>query len=197
MTSTEADLKKLMLASLDGDAASHRALLEGLSRRLRVYYKSKLASVRRSASEAEDLVQEAVLAIYIKRHTYDPTDPFTPRVHAIARHKLIDFLRRTRTPFAEIPLDKAEETMAFDDHVGAESSYDIQRLLQRLPPGVKCSMEAPGAATRRQSPLSRWRRSSVSTPCSILNAASTAKVPKGGCASSALASRTHLRWPND
>lgn len=35
MTNTEADLKKLMLASLDGDAASHRALLEGLSQRLR------------------------------------------------------------------------------------------------------------------------------------------------------------------
>lgn len=139
MTTSEADLKKLMLASLDGDAASHRALLEALSRRLRAYYKRKLAGTGRSASEAEDLVQEAVLAIHIKRHTYDASDLLTPWVHAIARHKLIDFLRRTRTSLADVPLDEA---MASDDHVGAESSYDVGRLLRRLPPNVKCSMEA-------------------------------------------------------
>lgn len=142
MTTSEADLKKLMLASLDGDAASHRALLEALSRRLRAYYKRKLAGTGRSASEAEDLVQEAVLAIHIKRHTYDTSDLLTPWVHAIARHKLIDFLRRTRTSLADVPLDEAGEAMASDDHVGAESSYDVGRLLQRLPPNVRCSMEA-------------------------------------------------------
>jgi RNA polymerase sigma-70 factor, ECF subfamily len=42
MTTHEIELKALMLASLDGDAASHRALLERLSRRLRAYYKGKL-----------------------------------------------------------------------------------------------------------------------------------------------------------
>jgi hypothetical protein len=43
MTTHEIELKALMLASLDGDAASHRALLDRLSRRLRAYYKGKLA----------------------------------------------------------------------------------------------------------------------------------------------------------
>jgi RNA polymerase sigma-70 factor (ECF subfamily) len=76
-----------MLASLDGDAASHRALLERLSRRLRAYFKGKLTGIGRGISEAEDLVQEAVLAIHLKRHTYDPTEPLTPWVHAIARYK--------------------------------------------------------------------------------------------------------------
>lgn len=142
MTIAEKDLKALMLASLVGDAASHRALLVRLSQHLRAYYKRKLASVGRSASEAEDLVQEAILAIHIKRHTYDPTGPFTPWVHAIARHKLIDFLRRTRTSFANVPLDVADEVMAHDDHVGVESSYDLRRLLQRLPRNIRCSMEA-------------------------------------------------------
>ncbi len=31
--------------------------------------------------------------------------------------------------------------MASDDHVGVESSYDIRRLLQRLPENTKYSME--------------------------------------------------------
>jgi RNA polymerase sigma-70 factor, ECF subfamily len=72
MTTVEKELKALMLASQDGNAASHRLLLERLSRHLRAYYKSKLARIGRGAAEAEDLVQEAVLAIHIQRHTYDP-----------------------------------------------------------------------------------------------------------------------------
>ena len=75
MTTHEIELKALMLASLDGDAASHRALLDRLSRHLRAYYKGKLARIGRGAAEAEDLVQEAVLAIHLKRHTYDPVEP--------------------------------------------------------------------------------------------------------------------------
>src|SRR6266545_7620339 len=115
MTTREVELKALMLASLDGDAASHRALLDRLSRRLRAYYKGKLAGIGRGASEAEDLVQEAVLAIHIKRHTYNPAEPLTPWVHAIARYKLIDFLRRNRVSLTELPIDEVEEVMAHDD----------------------------------------------------------------------------------
>lgn len=142
MMAAEAELKGLMLAALDGDSASHRTLLNRLSSRLRAYYKSKLARVGKGASDAEDLVQEAVVAIHIKRHTYDPTDPFMPWVYAIARHKLIDFLRRTRRSFVDVPLDEADEAMACDDYIGVESSYDIRRLMQRLPETIKCSMEA-------------------------------------------------------
>src|SRR6202011_2998006 len=140
MATHEIELKALMLASLDGDAASHRALLERLSRRLRAYYKGKLARVGRSAEEAEDLVQEAVLAIHFKRDTYDPGEPLTPWVHAIARYKLIDFLRRTRTSLADVPLEAADEVMAQDDSLGAESTYDLKRLMQRLPEKMRCSI---------------------------------------------------------
>lgn len=142
MTTHEVELKALMLASLNGDAASHHVLLERLSRRLRAYYKSKLARIGRGAAEAEDLVQEAVLAIHIKRHTYDPTEPLTPWVHAIARYKLIDFLRRTRTSLADVPIEEADQIMAHDDNVSAESTYDLRRLMERLPKNMRCAIEA-------------------------------------------------------
>ena len=142
MTIHEIELKALMLASLDGDAASYRALLDHLSRRLRAYYKGKLARVGRSVAEAEDLVQEAVLAIHSKRHTYDPAEPLTPWVHAVARYKLIDFLRRTRTSLVDVPIDEADTIMAHDDNVDAESTYDLKRLMQRLPEKMRCSIEA-------------------------------------------------------
>src|ERR1700747_3895474 len=104
MTTEEIDLKSLMLASLEGHAASHRALLSRLSGRLRVYYKGKLARIGRGAAEAEDLVQEAVLAIHLKRHTYAPAEPLTPWGHAIRRYTLIDFLRRSRASISDVPL---------------------------------------------------------------------------------------------
>ena len=142
MTTHEAELKALMLASLDGDAASHGALLEQLSPRLRAYYKGKLARIGRGAAEAEDLVQEAVLAIHLKRHTYVATEPLTPWVHAIARYKLIDFLRRTRTSVVDVPIEEADTMMAHDDNVDAESTYDVKRLMERLPKNMRCSIEA-------------------------------------------------------
>ena len=142
MKTTEAELRGLMLAALDGDAASHRTVLARLSSRLRAYYKGKLLRIGRSASEAEDLVQEAVLAIHLKRHTYNPDEPLTPWVHAIARYKLVDFVRRTRTSFADVPIDDADDVMAHDDHSDAESSYDIRRLMERLPKNMQCAIEA-------------------------------------------------------
>src|ERR1700738_3627317 len=148
MTTHEVELKALMLASQHGDAASHRALLDRLSRRLRAYYKGKLARIGRGAAEGDErvqggvVVQEAILAIHLKRHTYDPVEPLAPWVHAIARYKLIDFLRRTRASFADVPIDEADEVIAHDDNVSAESRYDVRRLMERLPKNMRCSIEA-------------------------------------------------------
>ena len=137
---TEAELKALMAASLDGDAASYRTLLDRLSRRLRAYYKGKLARIGRSATEAEDLVQEVLLAVHLKRHTYDTRELFTPWVHTIARYKLIDYLRRTRSA-ASVPIDEGAEVMAQDDNADAESSHDVRKLLGRLPEKMRCAIE--------------------------------------------------------
>ncbi|QRM34700.1 sigma-70 family RNA polymerase sigma factor [Microvirga sp. VF16] len=133
MMTDETELRALMVAGLNGDAAAHRTLLQRLSRHLRAYYKGRLARIDRSAEEAEDLVQDALMAIHTRRHTYDPAEPFTPWVHAIARYKLIDHLRHTRPSMTDVPIDDAMEVMAQDDHVGAESAFDLHRLLSQLP----------------------------------------------------------------
>ena len=45
-------------------------------------------------ADVEDAVQETLLAIHLKRHTWDPEQPLAPWVYAIARHKVVDALRR-------------------------------------------------------------------------------------------------------
>ncbi len=141
-TTNESELKALMLASLGGDATAHRTLLSRLSAHLRAYYKGKLARIGRESAEAEDLMHEALMAIHTRRHTYDPAEPLTPWVYAIARYKLIDHLRRTNAGRADVPIDDATEVTARDDHVGTESAYDLARLLARLPHKMRRAIQA-------------------------------------------------------
>lgn len=141
MAVSDAELRTLMLAGLRGDAAAYRELLTRLSANLRGYYKGRLARIGRGAAEAEDLTQEALMAIHTRRHTYQPDAPLLPWVHAIARYKLIDYLRRTRITAADLPIEDAENFLAQDDHVGAESAYDLKRLMNELPEKMRRAIQ--------------------------------------------------------
>lgn len=131
---SELELQRLMRAGLAGDADAHRALLTLASGRLRAYFKTRLVSAGYGAVEAEDLVQEVLIAVHTRRHTYDPSQPFTPWLYGIARYKLIDYLRRSRASSRDVPLDDAEGVLARDDASGVESSFDVEKMLAQLPP---------------------------------------------------------------
>ena len=132
MQLTEERLRSLMLQSLSGDGASYRMFLDELSLHLRSFLRRRLA---RQPEEIEDIVQELLLAIHNQRHTYDARLPLTVWVHAIARYKVIDWLRRSsRHDLLNDSLDEREELFAAPDDTGAaEASLDITKLLQQLP----------------------------------------------------------------
>jgi RNA polymerase sigma-70 factor (ECF subfamily) len=142
MIADETELKALMLATQRGDAASYRALLAKLVTRLRAYYKRRMMGAGRSAEEAEDLVQETLLAVHLKRDTYDPNQLFTPWLHAIARYKLIDHLRSSKMSRMDVPIDDHQELMAADDHASTEGTHDMAKLLDRLPRKTRQAIEA-------------------------------------------------------
>src|SRR5882757_2011924 len=131
MGANEAELRALMMASQAGDAVAHRKLLEQLSGHLRSYFKRRL--VQGDGEQAEDLVQETLLAIHTNRQNYNPAQLITPWAYAIARYKLIDHLRKTKSSMANVPLEEAEEVMAHDDQTEVESAFDLDRLMNRLP----------------------------------------------------------------
>ena len=142
MAVNEAELRALMRASLAGDASAHRALLSRLSANLRAYYKARLGCIGRSLTEAEDLTQEALMAIHTRRHTYDPAEALTPWVYAIARYKLIDHLRHTHSSMTDLPIEAAEELVARNDYVGTESANDLSKLLSELPDKMRRAIQA-------------------------------------------------------
>jgi RNA polymerase sigma factor (sigma-70 family) len=117
---------RLMAAAQVGDANAYRALLGELVVWLRRYYARRLPPAM-----TDDAVQDVLLAIHEKRHTYDPARPFGPWVAAIARYKWIDRLRTLKAEASE-PLD---ENIGVSDHgesVVAGSTF--QQLLAELKP---------------------------------------------------------------
>lgn len=130
----EVELRALMLASLNGNAAAYRKLLGSLSGHLRAYYRIRLKRTGRGAEEeSEDLVQETLLAVHIRRDSYKTEELFTPWVYAIARYKLIDHLRHTRSRHAHVPIERASDVMALEDQGAIESRLDLNKLLARIP----------------------------------------------------------------
>jgi RNA polymerase sigma-70 factor, ECF subfamily len=142
MTAHETELKTLMLATQRGDAGAYRTLLAKLVPRLRAYYKRRMMGAGRGAEEAEDLVQETLLAVHLKRDTYDPDALFTPWLHAIARYKLIDYLRSNKMSRMDVPIDDHQELMAADDHASTEGTHDMAKLLGRLPRKTRQAIES-------------------------------------------------------
>src|SRR6478752_10173919 len=91
MRATEERLRGLLASGLGGDPRAYREFLDALSAHLRAFLRRRLT---RLPDEVEDLVQECLLAIHNQRHTYDPDQPLTAWVHAIATYKLVDLMRR-------------------------------------------------------------------------------------------------------
>jgi RNA polymerase sigma-70 factor, ECF subfamily len=133
----EAVLKGLMLRGLAGDGAAHADLLGALARNLRAYFARRLGA---SAGDVEDLVQETLLAIHLKRDTYDTRQPFTPWAYAVARYKLLDHLRRQGVRRA-VPLEDAGELLAEDNPEEGAVRRDLDRLLGQLAPRQRALLE--------------------------------------------------------
>ena len=131
MSASEDRLKGLLLQGLAGDAAAYHAFLKELSAHLRAFLRGRLT---RLPDEVEDLVQETLLAVHNQRHTYDAGQPLTAWIHAIARYKLIDLLRRRAGREAlNDPLDDELEVFAASATEPIDARRDIAKLLERLP----------------------------------------------------------------
>src|ERR1700730_1125473 len=117
---------RMMAAAQVGDANAYRTLLAELALWLRRYYARRLPP-----SMTEDAVQDVLLAIHEKRHTYDPARPFGPWLAAIARYKWIDRLRSLKAEASE-PLDENMGAPDHEDSVVAGST--LMQLLAELKP---------------------------------------------------------------
>jgi RNA polymerase sigma-70 factor, ECF subfamily len=120
-----------MRAANAGDGIAYRRLLEALAPLLRQIVGRSFARAGFGNSDVEDVVQETLLAIHLKRQTWDDDKAITPWVTAIARHKVIDSLRR-RGRHVELPIDDFLDVLPAEIPTERLSSRDAERLLSVL-----------------------------------------------------------------
>ncbi|WP_428487065.1 sigma-70 family RNA polymerase sigma factor [Rhodopila sp.] len=123
---TASDWGALMAAVQLGDTGKYHRLLVEVRMWLRRYYSRRLPPAM-----VEDAVQDTLLAIHEKRHTFDPSRPFEPWLAAVARYKWIDRLRALKSA----PTEAITENVAVVDHGDVVASvWSLERLLQELKP---------------------------------------------------------------
>lgn len=149
MNERETEWAGLMRAAIAGDAAAYERLLRALTPALRAAARRGLLRSGRGDADAEDVVQETLLAIHLKRHTWDPDKMLGPWVMAIARNKLIDALRR-RGRHVSVAIDDFADILAAED-AAPVPARDVDRQLARLPQRqreVVRSISVDGASIR-------------------------------------------------
>jgi len=130
---TEDEWTSLMRLAISGDSAAYHRLLRALTPVLRAGARRGLARAGQPVDQSEDIVQDILLAVHLKRHTWDTNAPFAPWLFAIARNKLIDALRRRgRRVFVNI--DDFAETIPDEPAAETASAGEIAAQLRTLPP---------------------------------------------------------------
>ncbi|MHA6765858.1 sigma-70 family RNA polymerase sigma factor [Sphingobium ummariense] len=116
----------LMAAAQDGHGGAYRRLLGEVSEWLTRYFQRRLPP-----GQVDDAIQETLLAIHRRRHTYDPRYPFGPWLAAIAKNKWVDQLRKlSRSPLVEL----SDEIPVEDHETAIVSRSVLTSLLEQLRP---------------------------------------------------------------
>jgi RNA polymerase sigma-70 factor (ECF subfamily) len=125
-----------MRAERRGDTVAYERMLKEIATAMRRSLAPRLARVGLGTDEVEDLVQEILIGLHGKRHSWDPARPFLPWLHAIARYKLIDFTRHRRRETrrrVDLPLEDWLEIVESPADEANRSMWEVDRHLAVLP----------------------------------------------------------------
>ena len=150
MTTQEVEWADQMRAAIEGDGSAYKAVLQSLSVFLRGEVRRGLTRYGYGQSDVEDIVQEALLAIHLKRGTWRTHEPIIPWVRAIARNKVIDSLRKLGRRI-NVPIDDVVETLAApvaSEHLTPDDGEKILSQLQGRQRDVVRSISMEGISIR-------------------------------------------------
>jgi RNA polymerase sigma-70 factor (ECF subfamily) len=120
-----------MRAANRGDAEAYRRLLCEISPVLRGLARQVSLRYGLSVEDAEDIVQETLLAMHLKRNTWTENRPLLPWVRAIAHHKLVDHLRRAgRARAQHVPIEGLSNLLVVEP--AASSRLDAEAAIAKL-----------------------------------------------------------------
>ena len=122
-----------MAAAQAGEEEAYRALLGELLPVVRRQVRSRISA----SVDAEDVVQNALIAIHRGRHTYRPERPFGPWMRTVVRHCIIDWFReRGRRATREVVVEEPElfaEPAEVEEPGAQQLSAPLLEALEALP----------------------------------------------------------------
>ncbi|MCK1492139.1 sigma-70 family RNA polymerase sigma factor [Bradyrhizobium sp. 180] len=130
-SSRDAEWTKLMRAALAGDADAYRQLLLSVTPYIRAVARKRNTGMAAADEEAEDIVQEVLLAIHLKRGTWDPSRSIGPWIHAIIRNKIIDAFRR-RGGRLNVPIEEVTNVLRTEEPKNDISTRAIEVMIGQL-----------------------------------------------------------------
>lgn len=153
MRDVEAEWAALLRAANGGDGRAYARFLCEVTPVLRGIVRGRGRSVPPDLQE--DIVQEVLLAIHTKRHTWATDRPLRPWLWAITRYKVAGAFRARGT---QIHLDVADfaEVLPAEPGPDPTAAHDAHRLMDRLEPraaeivrSISLEGEEPGTTGRR------------------------------------------------
>lgn len=114
-----------MARAQGGDRAAYDELLRRCDGWLGVYLRRRL-----QPGWAEDVGQEVLMAVHLKRATYDPRRPFGPWLAGIARYKMLD---RLRAAYKETEVELTDQGRTQSHERAVLSDVVLGQLLGALP----------------------------------------------------------------
>jgi len=112
-----------------GDAQAYARFLQAVSPVLRGVVRARGGALGEMG--CEDVVQEVLLAIHLKRHTWDPCAPVRPWLYAIARYKVVDAFR-ARGRRITVPIEDFVEVLAAAPERDPTEAADMAKLIGML-----------------------------------------------------------------
>ena len=125
----------LMRSGRNGNRTAYATLLREVGDVLRPVAWARLARLGLGPEEAEDAVQETLIALHTGGAGWDGARPILPWIHAIARHKVLDAARRTgraRRGIVDLRVEDLADRVAAPD-AAHPPAREVARLVTQLP----------------------------------------------------------------
>lgn len=131
MTARETEWSALLRAANAGDGRAYARFLHAVTPVVRGIVRARGHGL--AADSHEDVVQEVLIAIHAKRHTWDQRAPLLPWLYAITRYKVVDAFRR-RGGRVQLPLEDFAQVLATAPDEAGLAARDNAALIGALDP---------------------------------------------------------------
>jgi RNA polymerase sigma-70 factor (ECF subfamily) len=129
MAVSKDDWEDLLAAANSGDSRAYERFLRTVTPVLRGVIRAKGAGLGEAG--CEDVLQEVLLAVHLKRHTWQVGAPVRPWLYAITRYKVVDAFR-ARGRSIRLPIEDFADHLTADPGPDPTEAADMAKMIGML-----------------------------------------------------------------